>query len=253
MYIENATEIQRPKTRAFLYGQAGMGKTSVVKAMVEKAAEEAKQLKVFVVDVDRSTVVLKGLPGVQVCYLADNITNEVLDEKGNTVKGQVKNPKCVSLPEVVKYLEDHAKEYDLVFFDNSSQLEKNMLTYFGYKGKNDGVPAQSDYQRMQFKIYDYIKRILMIDTNVIVTTWELVGNTVNASTGESGYRLEPQINNKIINYMLGLANIVAHYEKKLDKEGHEKRFLRLSATPNAYAKDQLNGRTWCEIWDLLGE
>jgi len=223
MQIIKAEDISTPKTRCVLYAQAGMGKTSVAKILSEK-------YKTLVIDVDRSTVVLKGCKNIDIVYLDEDLKN---------------------LVECVDFIEKNAKNYDLVFFDNISQLEKNMLTAYGAKGKNDGVPAQGDYQKMQFKVYDYIKKILLANTNVILTSWEITGNTVNADSGEKGYRLEPQINNKIINYVLGLCNVVAHYEKKKTEENTEKRFLRLSASPYAYAKDQINGRKWCELNELL--
>jgi len=223
MKIISATELVAPKTRCVLYAQAGTGKTTVAKILAENK-------NILVIDVDRSTVVLKGTQNIDIAFLDENLNN---------------------LVEIVDYIVNNANKYDIIFFDNISQLEKNMLTTMGAKGRNDGVPAQADYQRMQFKIYDYIKKILLADTNIILTAWEVVGNTVNAETGESGLRLEPQINNKIINYILGLCNVVAHYEKKKDKEGNEKRFLRLSSTPNVYAKDQINGRIWCELGELI--
>ena len=221
MKIYKAEDILTPTLRCVLYAQAGMGKTTIAKLLNKKT---------LVIDVDRSTLVLKGTPNMDIIYLDENLSN---------------------LKECVEYIQANAKNYELIFFDNVSQLEKNMLTVFGEKGKNDGVPAQSDYQRMQFKVYDYIKKILMCESNVIVTAWETIGNTVNSDTGESGLRLEPQLNSKILNYILGLSNTVAHYEKKMLEDGTEKRFLRLSSSKSCYAKDQIHGRTYCEIEELI--
>jgi phage nucleotide-binding protein len=221
MQIIKASEITTPTLRCVVYAQAGMGKTSIAKILNKKT---------LVIDVDRSTIVLKGAPNIDIIYLEENLSN---------------------LKECVEFIQNNAKKYELVFFDNVSQLEKNMLTVFGDKGKNDGVPAQSDYQRMQFKIYDYIKKILMCETNVIITAWEIIGNTVNSDTGECGLRLEPQMNNKILNYVLGLCNTVAHYEKKTLEDGTDKRYLRLASSKSCYAKDQIQGRAYCELEDLI--
>lgn len=231
MFIQKANEIKTPDIRCIIYAQAGMGKTTIAKLL---------GLKTLVIDVDRSSHVLRGLSNIDIVYLSEDLVNES------------NNPKECSLVECVEFIEKN-KDYDLIFFDNISQLEKNMLTYLGRKGKNDGVPAQSDYQRMQFKIYDYVKRILLSNNKVIITAWEQAGNTVNSDTGENTIRLEPQINSKIINYILGLCNMVAHYEKRKTREGEEKRYFRLSSTPHTYAKDQVYGRTWCELEGLLSE
>lgn len=231
MIIHSAKDIKTPDIRCIIYAQAGMGKTTIAKML---------GMKTLVIDVDRSSHVLRGVDNIDIIYLAEDLVNES------------KNPRECSLIECVEYIEKQ-KEYELIFFDNISQLEKNMLTYLGRKGKNDGVPAQSDYQRMQFKIYDYVKRILLSNTKVIITAWEQAGNSVNSDTGENTIRLEPQINSKIINYILGLCNIVAHYEKRKTQEGDEKRYFRLSSSPNTYAKDQVFNRTWCELEGLLSD
>lgn len=225
MQIFKAEELKAPHIRGIIYAQAGMGKTSTAKILANTGK------KVLVIDVDRSTVVLKGTPGIDIIYLDESLSN---------------------LVECVEFIQKNSKSYDLVFFDNISQLERNMLAALGSKGRNDGVPSQGDYQKMQFKVYDYMKKILLSDTNIIITAWEITGNTVNTDTGEQTLRLEPQINGKILNYILGLCNTVAHYEKKKLEDGTEKRFFRLTSSSHAYAKDQVYGRTWCELEALLG-
>lgn len=232
MIIKKAEDIKAPDIRCVIYAQAGMGKTTIAKLLTEK-----NNYKTLVVDVDRSSHVLRGVKGIDIIYLAEDLVTEGKEE-------------C-SLAECTKFIQDN--KYDLIFFDNISQLEKNMLSYLGSKGKNDGVPSQGDYQKMQFKIYDNLKKILMSGKRVILTAWETTGNTVNGDTGENTLRLEPQISPRIINYILGLCNLVGHYEKKKTQDGEEKRYFRLSSTPHAYAKDQVYGRTWCELGELLDE
>lgn len=230
--LTKATDMKKPSCRCILYGQAGIGKTTVAKELAEQGN------KVLYIDVDRSSTVLRGVEGIDIITLAEDLINE----KGNK--------ELSSLTETVEFIEKEGKNWDIIFFDNISMIEKNMLTYFGRKGKNKGVPSMAEYQQMQFKVYDYTKRILMAHNNVIITAWELVGNMVCADSGESQLRLEPHVNNKIVNYILGLANIVAHYEKVI-RDNEEKRFLRLSASSSVYAKDQVFGRKFCKIGDLL--
>lgn len=246
MYTELAEKIEKPTIRAIVYAQAGIGKTTVAKIL----AEQGKS--VLVVDVDRSTSVLRGVKGITIIYLADDLVNRIVDEKGKLTK-EVKNQKECGLVECVEYIEKEGSKYDVIFFDNYSQAEKNMLTFFGNIGNNDGVPNQGDYQRMQFKMYDYLKRIMFSHPCVIITTWEIIGNSVDVATGNAQLRKEPMINAKVINYLLGLANIVAHYELGLDADGNTVRGFRLEGNGAVFAKDQVYGRKGCKLNELLGE
>jgi len=245
MKLTKATDIKQPDIRCILYAQPGVGKTTVAKVLAETGKN------VLVIDVDRSSDVLRGVEGITIIKLADDLCN--LKLKNGKLTTEIKNPDECGLLECVEYIEKSGSEYDVIFFDNISQAEKNMLTFFGAIGKNDGVPGQGDYQRMQFKMYDYVKRILFSHKCVIVTAWESIGNTVDVVDGTSGYRKEPHINQKIINYMLGLSNIVAHYELRKDKDGETVRGFRLEATQSCFAKDQVFGRVGCKLEELLGE
>ena len=63
MILTNAKDISRGHMTALLYGQPGMGKTSTIKYLPGKT---------LVLDVDRTSHVLRGCENIDICYV-DNM------------------------------------------------------------------------------------------------------------------------------------------------------------------------------------
>ena len=194
----------------------------------------------LIIDVDRSSQVLRTKDAIE----------KIPDLKENLKKIDIIN---IGLDinkflEVLKWLEDGAyKNYDLICLDNISELENQMLTEYGRISKNDGAPELLHYNRTQFKIVDYVRRLRALDTNTIITAWEDRQDVVYPS-GEKYTQTIPRLSGKSVDNVCGLCNLVAKIEI-----GKERSYFVLERTKTTYAKDQIKGRKYCAIKDLLYE
>jgi phage nucleotide-binding protein len=153
-----------------------------------------------------------------------------------------------SFIETIKWLEEGAyKNYELICIDNISELENQMLTEYGRIGKNDGAPEMLHYNRVQFKIVDFIRRFRAMDTNVIFTAWEDRQDVIYPS-GDKYTQSIPRLSGKSVDTVCGLCNLVAKIEI-----GEKQRYFQLERTKSVYAKDQIKGRKYCTIPELLYE
>lgn len=219
LQIVNANDIQTNKATYLIYGPPGMGKTSAIKFIPGKT---------LVLDVDRTSRVLKGCPNIDIAYVDNTNT---WDFWGNLIVDLEKNYKGV---------------YDNIVVDNISELERCLLSDLGSKGKNKGVPSQGDYQYMQFRIVNSLRYMKNLGANLIWTAWEST-DLYTDSSGQQWNRSFPQINHKILNNVLGLCDVVA--KLAINSEG-ERGFI-LSATNSTYAKNQLDDRKGCLQSELI--
>jgi phage nucleotide-binding protein len=217
--ITNASEIQADKATYLIYGPPGMGKTSTVKFFPGKT---------LVLDVDRTTRVLKGQPNIDIAYVDNTNT---WDFWGKLIIDLEKNYKGV---------------YDNIVVDNISELERCLLSDLGSKGKNKGVPSQGDYQYMQFRIVNSLRYMKSLGANLIWTAWES-DDLYTDSGGQQYNRSYPQINRKIMNNVLGLCDVVGRLMINSDGE----RGFVLSATNSTYAKNQIDDRKGCIQSELI--
>lgn len=194
----------------------------------------------LIIDIDRSSQVLRtkeaveNIDGLQEALKDIDIVNVGLDIN--------------KFLETLKWLEDGAyKNYDLICVDNVSELENQMLTEYGRIGKNDGAPEMLHYNRTQFKIVDYVRRLRALDTNKIITAWEDRQEIIYPS-GEKYTQSIPKLSGRSADTVCGLCNLVAKIEI-----GKEQRYFQLERTKTTYAKDQLKGRKYCAIKDLIYE
>ncbi len=132
--------------------------------------------------------------------------------------------------------------------DNLRELERCILDEYGANGKNDGVPAIGDYQKYQFKIANLVRILKGFNKNIVLTAWEVL-EAVTSPTGEQYTRFIPKLQNKIVDNICGLCDVVAHLE--ITAEGE--RGFRLDGTKNVYAKNQRDNRKKCKINELIGE
>ena len=218
METYNAIDIEDKKATALIYAPPGMGKTSTVKYF---------EGKTLVLDIDRTTDVLKGYSNIEICKI-DNI--KTWDSWTSTIMDLDKNYKG---------------KYDNIVVDNISELERCILSDLGSQGKNKGVPAQGDYQYMQFKLVNSLRYMKNLDSNIIWTAWETTDLYTDCD-GLQFNRSYPQINQKILNNICGLCDLVAKLAIKGDKRG-----FVLSATNSIYAKNQIDTRKGCLQEELL--
>ena len=223
----------RPPVTALFYCAPGVGKSTALGIIAEKTKG-----KTLILDVDRTFVnamakleVVHDLSKVDVVEV-DNINtfqswSELLVELGDMAdKGTL--------------------EYDNICVDNISELERCILSDLGSKGKNKGVPAQADYQYMQFKLVNSLRYMKSWGKNIYWTAWETTELFQNPD-GSSYSRQYPKISAKIVDNICGLCDVVAKIA--VNKEGG--RGLILEATQNAYAKNQLDRRKGCLVEDFL--
>ena len=219
MILTNAKNIDRGNMTALLYGQPGMGKTTTIKYLPGKT---------LVFDVDRTTRVLSGCENIDICYVdnRDTWTNwrELLTE----------------------VVEKYNGKYDNYVVDNISELERCILSDLGRKGKNNGVPAQADYQYMQFQMVNSLRYMKNLGGNLIWTAWETT-DLFTTPEGQTFNRAYPQITSKILNNVCGLCDVVGRII--INSEG--KRGYTISATNGVYAKNQYDDRKGCLQEELI--
>lgn len=225
---------QEPSRTCLIYGNPGTGKST---ALCMWASHYDG--KVLVLDVDRTiTNAAKkaAAQGVDISNI-DILQIDVSDAFTSWLSTiDVLNKKY-------KAGELHHKA---IFVDNVSELERAMLSSLGAKGKNKGVPAQADYQYMQFNIINSLRCMRNWDIDVIWTAWEEIEDFQNPD-GTRYTRTFPRISKKIIDNVCGLCDTVAKIH--IDKEGN--RGLILVPSQNRYAKNQYDDREVCKIEDFL--
>lgn len=219
LQISNANDIQANKGTYLIYSPPGMGKTSTIKFIPGRT---------LVLDVDRTTRVLKGCENIDIAYVDNNNT---WDFWGQLIVDLEKNYKGI---------------YDNIVVDNISELERCLLSDLGSKGKNKGVPSQGDYQYMQFRIVNSLRYMKNLGSNLIWTAWE-TDDLYTDSSGQQYNRSYPQINRKIMNNVLGLCDVVGRL--MINSEG-ERGFI-LSSTNSTYAKNQIDDRKGCLQSELI--
>ncbi len=219
LQITNATDITTDKGTYLIYAPPGMGKTTAIKYLPGKT---------LVLDVDRTTRVLKGEKNIDIAYVSNTNTWE---EWGKLIVDLEENYKGV---------------YDNIVVDNISELERCLLSDLGSKGKNKGVPSQGDYQYMQFRIVNSLRYMKNLDSNLVWTAWENT-DLYTDSNGQQWNRSFPQINHKILNNVLGLCDVVAKLAVNSDGE----RGFILSSSNATFAKNQLDQREFCLQEDIF--
>lgn len=219
MKIVKAADIKTDKGTYLIYGAPGKGKTTSVKFFPGKT---------LVLDIDRTSRVLKGEKNIEIVYIDNENTWE---DWGKTITDLSKN---------------YVGKYDNIVVDNVSELERCILSSLGSAGKNNGVPSQADYQYMQFKLVNSLRYMKNLGSNLIWTAWEEIDLWTDAD-GSSYNTALPQINRKIRNNVLGLCDVVGRLMIKEDGE----RGFGLSSTDSTYAKNQLDDRKGCMQSELI--
>ena len=222
-----------PAKTALIYCAPGVGKSTALGIIAEKS-----EGRTLVLDVDRTFInamrkmeIVKDLSKVDVIQI-DNI---------NTFDDWTK-----TLTELNAKYEAGELNYENICVDNISELERCILSDLGAKGKNKGVPAQADYQYMQFKLVNSLRYMKRWGKNVYWTAWETTEQFQNPD-GSYYSRLYPKISAKIVDNICGLCDVVA---KVLVKQDGTRGFI-LEATQNIYAKNQIDNRKGCLIEEFI--
>ena len=233
MKLTDLIKEKQPFT-ALLYCAPGVGKSTTLGLIGEKSKG-----KTLVLDVDRTFVptmakdeVVHDFSKFEVLQV-DNIntwtdwTKKLTDLKAAKESGKL-------------------TEYENICVDNISELERCILSDLGRQGKNKGVPAQADYQYMQFKLMDSLRFMKSLGLNVIWTAWETTEDYVTLD-GTCYTRSYPKISKKIVDNVCGLCEIVGKIIVNKDGE----RGVVMEATQNIYAKNQIDTRKICNVKEFI--
>lgn len=219
---------------ALLYCAPGVGKSTAIGLIAE-----ASEGNTLVLDIDRTierTLAKK----------------EVVKDTGKIAVVQIDNIHTFkdwsdTLVEIKRMLDDgQLGDFKTIAVDNISELERCILSDLGSQGKNKGVPAQADYQYMQFKLVNSLRFMKSLGLNIVWTAWETMDNyTAPDGTGYS--RLIPKISAKIVDNICGLCDVVGKIG--VNKDGEHR--ILLQATQNIYAKNQIDSRKFCAPEDFV--
>lgn len=230
--LEELVAKKQPYTALF-YCSTGVGKTTTAGLIAENSKG-----KTLILDVDRTIATSLG-------------KMEVVKDISRIDIRQVDNVHTWSDWEnILKELDALKKagklDYENIVVDNISELERCILSDLGSQGKNKGVPAQADYQYMQFKLVNSLRFMKSLGVNVIWTAWETYENYTHPD-GTQYTRSYPKISAKIVDNICGLCDVVGKIMAKQDGT----RGIVLEATQNIYAKNQLDSRKGCLAEDFV--
>lgn len=218
---------------ALLYCAPGVGKSTAIGLIAE-----ASEGNTLVLDVDRT--IERTLAKHEVVQDTSKIAVAQID---NIATFKDWTDTLLS----IKALKDEGKfDYTTIAVDNISELERCILSDLGSQGKNKGVPAQSDYQYMQFKLVNSLRFMKSLGVNIIWTAWETM-DSYTAPDGTGYSRLIPKISAKIVDNICGLCDVVGKIG--VNKDGEHR--ILLQATQNIYAKNQIDSRKVCAPQDFI--
>ena len=230
--IDEQLKMKKPYT-ALLYCPPGVGKSTAI-----GLAAEASDGNTLVLDIDRT--IDRTIAKHEIVKDSSKIYTTKIDNI-NTFEDWTK-----TLGELTEMKKNGQLEFSTIAVDNISELERCILSDLGRQGKNRGVPAQSDYQYMQFKLVNSLRYMKNLDVNIIWTAWETM-DQYTAPDGTGYSRLIPKMSLKIVDNICGLCDVVGKI--LVNKEGQHG--ILLEATQNIYAKNQIDNRKTCKVEDFV--
>lgn len=231
--IDNMTE--KPYT-ALLYCPPGVGKSTAIGLIAE-----ASEGNTLVLDIDRT--IQRTLAKGEVVHDTSKLFVEQIDNI-NTFDSWTNTLKEIADSGILK-----ENDIRTVCVDNISELERCILSDLGSKGKNKGVPAQADYQYMQFKLVNSLRYMKAWNVNIVWTAWEDVRSIVSPD-GTSYSQLIPKMSLKIVDNICGLCDVVGKI--MVVKDGDSVRHgIMLEAQQNIYAKNQIDSRKGCKVEEFI--
>lgn len=227
MNLQKIETVNLPYT-ALLYCKPGVGKSTAIGLIAEKSEGNT-----LVLDVDRT--ITRTLAKGDVVKDTSKIFVDQIDNI-HTFTAWANTLKEIT-PEWLQQ-----NNIKTVAVDNISELERCILSDLGAQGKNKGVPAQADYQYMQFKLVNSLRYMKSWGVNIIWTAWETSDDFTHPD-GTRYTRLQPKISLKIVDNICGLCDMVGWITVNKDGEHH----ILLEATQNIYAKNQIDTRKHCKV------
>lgn len=219
--ITKATELESGNVTFLLYSSPGVGKTTSLKFLPGKK---------LVVDIDKSSTVLKGEEDIDVI---DINTYEIWNQ----------------WMEVIKYMQENKDNYDILVIDNISELFRSVLTQLGREGKNNRVPGMDAYQRTDFVLMDSFRALKALGKTLVFTAWETT-DQYHGEDGQTMTRSMPEIRKPILNNFMGLCDVVARLVITEDEDGVKKRGFILQPTKSIFAKNRLSDDAGCKVDEL---
>lgn len=218
---------------ALLYCPPGIGKSTAI-----GLAAESSEGNTLVLDIDRT--IDRTIAKHEVVKDSSRLYTAKIDNI-NTFEDWTE-----TLSTLAQMKESGTLDFSTIAVDNISELERCILSDLGRQGKNKGVPAQSDYQYMQFKLVNSLRFMKNLDVNIIWTAWEDVRQIVSPN-GTSYSQIIPKMSHKIVDNICGLCDVVGKIlVNKEDQHG-----ILLEATQNIYAKNQIDSRKTCKVEDFV--
>lgn len=230
--MDDMIQQEAPYT-ALLYCPPGVGKSTAIGLIAE-----AGKGNTLVLDIDRTverTIAKK----------------EVVKDSSKMFVVQIDNINTFDdwtkvLTELGEMKKEGKLDFETIAVDNISELERCILSDLGAKGKNKGVPAQADYQYMQFKLVNSLRYMKQLGVNIVWTAWEDV-RQITQPDGTSYSQIIPKISAKIVDNICGLCDVVGNIRINKDKE----HMILLEATQNIYSKNQIDSRKFCKVEDFI--
>jgi phage nucleotide-binding protein len=218
---------------ALLYCAPGVGKSTAIGLIAEKS-----EGRTLVLDIDRT--LQRTLAKKEIVKDTSKIDRVEVDNI-HTFEAWTT---CIQ--ELIEMKKAGKLNYQNIAVDNISELERCILSDLGSQGKNKGVPAMGDYQYMQFKLVNSLRAMKSLGVNIIWTAWETTEPFIQPD-GTSYSRLYPKISTKIIDNICGLCDVVGKIF--VNKDGEHG--IRFEASPNIYAKNQIDDRKACRVEDFV--
>lgn len=212
--IISAEKLEKRAAAYLLYGSPGVGKTSTLKFLPGKT---------LIIDIDKTSGVLKGEKNIDVMDVDVNTLWEDWDKIFNTaISGDYKN----------------------IVVDNLTEALKVLAFNMGLSRNNDGIPEIRDYQKIFLKILDTVRKVRDNKKTLILTAWEKEKQHTDADSGASYSIVSPDVSDGLSNSILGLCDVVGRLVNK--KVGNDlKRGFILQAKRSVVAKNQIDDRAWC--------
>ena len=241
MQLRRIEDMRDAPYTALLYCPPGVGKSTAIGLIAE-----GSEGNTLVLDVDRTISrtlskgeVVKDTSKVFVVQVENRSKNDRTGSAGTfeSWKNLLKNE---ITPEFLK-----ANDIRTVAVDNISELERCILSDLGAQGKNKGVPAMADYQYMQFQLVNSLRAMKGWGVNIIWTAWEDRRDVVMPD-GTAYTQMIPKISAKVVDNICGLCDVVGRIF--VNKDGEHG--IRLEASQNVYAKNQVDMRKACHVEDF---
>ncbi len=233
--VQKVEDIKKDPFTALLYCPPGVGKSTAIGLIAEKSEGNT-----LVLDIDRTiarTLAKKEIVKDTSKLMVQQIDNINTFDDWTTVLTEIGANDC-------KFLKDN--NIKTVAVDNISELERCILSDLGSKGKNKGVPAQADYQYMQFKLVNSLRYMKSWGVNIVWTAWEDVRAIVHPD-GTQYSQMIPKMSLKIVDNICGLCDVVGKI--LVNKEGNHG--VLIEATQNIYAKNQIDTRKGCLVEEFI--